>query len=76
MNPMVLYFITNLPVPIFTSQNMNLIRPATPEIKYVHKFNWIDGHGVGRPNMLKSISVILNLTLGIPRHHLEAILKN
>ena len=43
---MVSYFITNLPVPIFTSQNMNLIRPATPEIKYVQKFNWIDGHGV------------------------------
>ena len=46
MYPMVSYFITNLPVPIFTSQNMNLIRPATPEIKYVQKFNWIDGHGV------------------------------
>ena len=46
MYPMVSYFITNLPVSIFTSQNMNLIRPATPEIKYVQKFNWIDGHGV------------------------------
>ena len=46
MYPMMQYFITNLPVPTFTSQNINLIWPATPELKYVPKFRWIDGHSV------------------------------
>ena len=49
MYPMVLYLITNLPVLTFTSLNINLIWPAFPEIKYLPKFRWIDGHRVELP---------------------------
>ena len=46
INPLVPYFITNLPVPSFTTRNIIVIGPAILELKYVHKFRLIDGHGV------------------------------
>ena len=46
MYPVLLYFIPNLPVPTFTTQNLIVIGPAIPELKYVHKIRWTVGHGV------------------------------
>ena len=44
--PILLYFITNLRVHTFTTYNIIVIGPAIPELKYVHKIRWTDGHGV------------------------------
>ena len=46
MYPMLLYFIQNLRVHTFTTYNIIMIGPAIPELKYVHKIRWTDGHGV------------------------------
>ena len=57
MCPMLLYFIQNLRVHTFTTYNIIMIGPAIPELKYVHKIRWTDGHGVIRATLGHTVDI-------------------